>query len=89
MECEDRSCGETVRFSEEHLMRYLFPTEVDFLAESCGMQREGGRGVPHRRAAVALYLGRGLSLAAIGLARVYSSVRLMNWSSRPPRVADT
>ena len=38
IECEDRSNGETVRFSEEHLMRYLFPTEVEFLAESCGMQ---------------------------------------------------
>ena len=38
MECEDRSRGEISRFSEEHLMRYLFPTEVEFLAESCGMQ---------------------------------------------------
>ena len=38
MECEDRSCGETARFSEEHLMRYLFPTEVDLLARSCGMR---------------------------------------------------
>jgi len=38
MECEDRSCGEIARFSEEHLMRYLFPTEVELLAQSCGMQ---------------------------------------------------
>ena len=38
MECEDRSCGETARFSEEHLMRYLFPTEVELLAQSCGMR---------------------------------------------------
>jgi SAM-dependent methyltransferase len=39
MECEDRRSGETVQFSEEHLMRYLFPTEVDFLAQSCGLRR--------------------------------------------------
>ena len=38
MECEDRSCGETAHFSEAHLMRYLFPTEVELLAERCGMQ---------------------------------------------------
>ena len=38
MECEDRSCGEIARFSEEHLMRYLFPTEVELLAQSCGLQ---------------------------------------------------
>jgi SAM-dependent methyltransferase len=38
IECEDQSDGETVSFCEEHLMRYLFPTEVEFLAESCGMQ---------------------------------------------------
>ena len=41
IECEDRSDGETERFSEEHLMRYLFPTEVEFVAESCGMQLKG------------------------------------------------
>jgi hypothetical protein len=34
----DRSCGKTVRFSEEHVMRYLFPTEVEFLAQKHGMQ---------------------------------------------------
>lgn len=39
MDCEDRWSGETFRFSEEHLMRYLFPTEVDLLAQSCGLQR--------------------------------------------------
>jgi SAM-dependent methyltransferase len=39
MECEDRQSGKTVRFSEEHLMRYLFPTEVDLLAESCELRR--------------------------------------------------
>jgi SAM-dependent methyltransferase len=39
MECEDRQSGQAVRFSEEHLMRYLFPTEVDLLAESCELRR--------------------------------------------------
>ena len=39
MECEDRKSGEAFRFSEEHLMRYLFPTEVDFLAQGCGLRR--------------------------------------------------
>jgi SAM-dependent methyltransferase len=39
MECEDRRSGQTGRFSEEHLMRYLFPTEVDLLAESCELRR--------------------------------------------------
>ena len=38
MNCEDRSSGENVQFSEEHLMRYLFPTEVDLLAEKCGLR---------------------------------------------------
>jgi SAM-dependent methyltransferase len=39
MEYEDRQSGKTVRFSEEHLMRYLFPPEVDLLAESCELRR--------------------------------------------------
>jgi SAM-dependent methyltransferase len=38
IECSDMSLGENVRFTEEHLMRYLFPTEVDLLARSCGMR---------------------------------------------------
>ena len=38
MECEDRASGKTDRFSEEHVMRYLFPTEVDLLAQSCGLR---------------------------------------------------
>jgi SAM-dependent methyltransferase len=38
MECEDRSCGEIARFSEEHVMQYLFPTEVNLLAQECGMR---------------------------------------------------
>jgi SAM-dependent methyltransferase len=36
MDCEDLDNGETVRFGEEHLMRYLFPTEVDGLARNAG-----------------------------------------------------
>lgn len=39
MDCEDRLSGETFQFSEEHLMRYLFPTEVDLLAQNCGLRR--------------------------------------------------
>lgn len=39
MNCEDRPCGENFQFSEEHLLRYLFPTEVDLLAENCGLHR--------------------------------------------------
>jgi SAM-dependent methyltransferase len=38
MECRDRQSGDVVRFSEEHLMRYLFPTEIDLLARGCGMR---------------------------------------------------
>jgi SAM-dependent methyltransferase len=38
MDCEDRLSGETLQFSEEHLMRYLFPTEVAFLAQNCGLR---------------------------------------------------
>jgi SAM-dependent methyltransferase len=38
MNCENLMSGENVQFSEEHVMRYLFPTEVDILAENCGMR---------------------------------------------------
>jgi SAM-dependent methyltransferase len=38
MECEDLSSGAIDRFSEAHLMRYLFPTEVDLLAQDCRLQ---------------------------------------------------
>jgi len=38
-ETVDRQSGETSRFSEEHPMRYLFPTEIDALARSCGLRR--------------------------------------------------
>src|SRR5262249_17801192 len=38
MECKDRKSGDVIRFSEEHLMRYLFPTEIDLLARGCGMR---------------------------------------------------
>ena len=39
IDCEDRLSGENFRFSEEHVMRYLFPTEVDLLAQTCGLRR--------------------------------------------------
>jgi SAM-dependent methyltransferase len=38
MECKDRQSGDVVRFSEEHLMRYLFSTEIELLARSCSMR---------------------------------------------------
>jgi SAM-dependent methyltransferase len=39
MNCENLMSRENVQFSEEHVMRYLFPTEVDLFAENCGLQR--------------------------------------------------
>ena len=36
---EDLLSGESLEFSEEHLMRYLFPAEVDLLAQSSGLTR--------------------------------------------------
>src|ERR1035438_5599665 len=39
MNCENRMSGENFQFSEEHVMRYLFPTEVDLLSENCGLRR--------------------------------------------------
>jgi SAM-dependent methyltransferase len=38
MHCEDRKSGETITFSEEHLMRYVFPTEVKMCARRCGLR---------------------------------------------------
>jgi SAM-dependent methyltransferase len=38
MECEDKRSGELSRFSEDHLMRYLFPSEIDLLARACGLR---------------------------------------------------
>jgi SAM-dependent methyltransferase len=38
MQCRDRESGEVAIFSEEHLMRYLFPTEIELLARGCGMR---------------------------------------------------
>lgn len=38
VECRDRWSGDVVRFSEEHLMRYLFPTEIELLAHASGMR---------------------------------------------------
>jgi SAM-dependent methyltransferase len=38
MQCREHRSGEVAaRFSEEHVMRYLFPTEIDLLARACGM----------------------------------------------------
>jgi SAM-dependent methyltransferase len=39
MDCKNQKSRERVQFSEEHLMRYLFPTEVDLLAQNCGLRR--------------------------------------------------
>ena len=40
-ECEDLATGAIERFDEAHVMRYLFPTEVDLLARSCGLTIAG------------------------------------------------
>src|SRR5262249_59601492 len=37
-ECEDRHSGQTLRFNEEHVMRYLFPDELNLIAERCGLR---------------------------------------------------
>lgn len=39
MDCEDKLVGSAFQFSEEHLMRYLFPSEIDFLAQKCDLKR--------------------------------------------------
>lgn len=39
MDCANLLSGETVQFSEDHLLRYLFSTEVDLLAKNCGLRR--------------------------------------------------
>ena len=38
LEGEDLASGQTVRFEEDHLMRYLFPTEIDLLARLSGFE---------------------------------------------------
>lgn len=38
MKCHDRVTGQTHAFSEEHLMRYIFPAEVESLARGLGMR---------------------------------------------------
>lgn len=38
IDCRERASGETVRFSEDHLMRYLFPAEIDALALQSGFR---------------------------------------------------
>lgn len=37
--CEDLVTGDATRFGETHLMRYLFPTEIGFLAAGAGFER--------------------------------------------------
>jgi SAM-dependent methyltransferase len=37
--CEDLASGEATRFGETHLMRYLFPTEIGFLAAAAGFEQ--------------------------------------------------
>ena len=38
MECRDRRSGDRMHFSEDHLMRYLFPDEIETLAARNAMQ---------------------------------------------------
>lgn len=40
IEGEDLATGEAARFEETHLMRYLFPTEIGFLAAAAGFEQE-------------------------------------------------
>jgi SAM-dependent methyltransferase len=39
MECEDKVSSERTSFREEHLIRYLFPEEIDAFAGACGLHR--------------------------------------------------
>jgi SAM-dependent methyltransferase len=41
IECTDLQSGETGEFCEEHLMRYLFPTEVGLLAQGSSLRCVG------------------------------------------------
>lgn len=38
MECHDRRSGEVMHFAEDHLVRYLFPAEIESLAAQNGMR---------------------------------------------------
>jgi len=38
-ECEERHSGQTIRFNEEHVMRYLFPDELNLIARRCGLRQ--------------------------------------------------
>jgi SAM-dependent methyltransferase len=38
VECRDRRSGQVVRFSEEHLVRYLFPEKIEQLAADASMR---------------------------------------------------
>src|SRR5262249_23150674 len=37
--CEERHSGQTIRFNEEHVMRYLFPDELNLIARRCGLRQ--------------------------------------------------
>jgi SAM-dependent methyltransferase len=39
LDCEDLATGERFGFEEQHPMRYLFPTEIDHLADAARFQR--------------------------------------------------
>ena len=38
IECRERDTGAVERFAEDHLIRYLFPNEIERLAAQCGMR---------------------------------------------------
>jgi SAM-dependent methyltransferase len=38
VECRDRSTDQVTRFSEDHLMRYLYPTEIETFAAKSGLR---------------------------------------------------
>jgi SAM-dependent methyltransferase len=38
MECRDHASGEAVSFAEDHLVRYLFPAEIESFAARSGLQ---------------------------------------------------
>jgi SAM-dependent methyltransferase len=49
MDCTDLASGARARFSEEHLMRYLFPEEIQSLAAAAGLQPVGSEEFLTRR----------------------------------------
>ena len=38
MDCTDLTNGERAQFREEHLMRYLFPAEIEALGAAAGLR---------------------------------------------------